>query len=134
MPTIEPNLDFHKAQALKEVTETIGAARRALATDTAFQSEAYRLKRAEAEAYLSEQPATLDGYPLLAEIAPARGLTPAAMAQVWLDTNTDWEPVLITTEAIRDRASFAIKSATTRVEITAALDTFHVSLSQEASE
>lgn len=128
MPTIGPNLDFHKVQALKEVTETIGATRRALATDTAFQSEAYRLKRAEAEAYLAEQPATLDGYPLLAEIAPARGLTPAQMAQTWLDTNTDWEPVLITTEAIRDRASFAIKSATTRAEITTALDAFKASV------
>lgn len=124
MPTIGPNLDFHKAQALKEVTETIGSTRRALATDTAFQSEAYRLKRAEAEAYLAEQPATLDGYPLLAEIAPARGLTSTAMAQTWLDTNTAWEPFLIATESIRDRASFAIKSATSRSEVDAAVSAF----------
>jgi hypothetical protein len=114
--------------ALTEITEAVSAFRRQVATDAPFQSEAYKLKRAEAEAYLAEQPATLDGYPLLAEIAPARGLTPAAMAKVWLDTNTDWEPVLIQTESIRDKASFAIKGATSRAEIADAIAQFQTEM------
>ena len=117
MPKISPPLDWHKAQALSQVNDETGAVRRSFATETSFQSQAYLNKRQEAVAYLETTPATLDGFPLLKELTVVRGMSAADLAQLWLDTNDDWTPVLNQTEIIRDKAAFAIKAATTRAEI-----------------
>ena len=124
MPTISPPLDWHKAQALDQVNTEVGAARRAFATETSFQSQAYLNKRQEAKAYLETTPATLDDFPLLKELTVVRGMSAADLAQLWLDTNDDWTPVLNQTEIIRDKAVFAIKAATTRAEIEQTLTDF----------
>jgi hypothetical protein len=130
MPTITPNLEWHKAEAISRVNDAIGAARCAIATDTAFQSEAYRNKRSEAKAYLAltPPPASLDAFPLLKALTVVRGMSAADLAQLWLDTNDDWTPVLNQTETIRDSAVFAIKAAPTRAGIDAALTDFHAAL------
>jgi len=130
MPTISPPLDWHKTQAVSKVNETVGAARRKIATDTAFQSQAYLNKRTEAGAYLalSPPPATLDDFPLLRELTVARGMSAADLAQLWLDTNDDWTPILNQTEILRDSTVFAVKSATSRAEIDAAVAAFNTAL------
>lgn len=119
-----------KARSAFEVNNTIGAVRRTIATDTAFQAQAYLNKRAEAEAYLAltPPPATLDAFPLLKELTVARGMSAADLAQLWLDTNNEWTPVLNQTEILRDSTVFAINSATTRAEIDAAVAAFNTAL------
>lgn len=119
-----------KARATFEVNTAVGAARRAFATDTAFQAQAYLNKRAEAEAYLAmtPPPASLDAFPLLKDLTAARGMSAADLAQLWLDTNDEWTPVLNQTEIIRDAAVFAIKSATDRAGIDAAIAAFNAAL------
>lgn len=123
-------LDAEKATAAFEVNRHIGKFRLAIATDIAFQAEAYRNKRAEAQAYLALTPAplTLDAFPLLKELTVARGMSAADLAQLWLDTNDDWTPVLNQTEIIRDAAVFAIKAATDRAGIDAAIAAFNAAL------
>lgn len=130
MPTISPPLEFHKRQAVAQVASQIGEVRRSFATDTSFQAEAYREKRIEAQAYLALKPApaTLDAFPLLKELTVARGMTAADLAQLWLETNDDWIPVLKQTEIIRDAAVFAIKAATDRAGIDAAIAAFNAAL------
>ncbi len=123
-------IDADKATAAFEVNRLIGKLRRAFATETAFQAQAYLNKRAEAEAYLAltPPPATLDAFPLLKELTVARGMSAADLAQLWLDTNNEWTPVLNQTEILRDSTVFAINSATNRAEIDAAVAAFNTAL------
>lgn len=123
-------LDRAKARAAFDVNTAIGAARRSIATDTAFQAQAYLNKRAEAEAYLAltPPPATLDAFPLLKELTVARSMSAADLAQLWLDTNEDWTPVLNRSEILRDKTIFAIKSASTQADIDAAVAAFQSGL------
>lgn len=131
MPVIGPPLDFHKQKAVQVVTDAIGAVRLSRATDGPFQSIAYQRKREEAAQYLSTVPAPSDlsGFPLLAGITVLRGMSAFDLATLWLTTNNDhWTPFLDETEVLRDGAMFAIKSASTRAEIDAAVATFQSDL------
>lgn len=130
MPTIRPNIDHHKAAAIAEITKHTGAVRLKHATDGPFQTVAYELKRDEAAAYLAldPPPADLTGFPLLAGITALRGMTPFDLATLWLETNDGWTPILTATEVVRDGAVFAVKSATTRAGINAALAQFHADM------
>lgn len=125
---VQPEVDIvrMKTRALVEVNDLTGRTRLARATDGPFQSVAYELKRAEAEIYLSQNPPTddLSDYPLLRDIAPIRGLSPAQLAQLWIDTNDAWTPVLARTEVIRDGAVFAIKAAVDTAGVKAAVEEF----------
>lgn len=123
MPTISPNLDFHKAQALAEANASIHVLRRSLATDIAFQQEAYHNKRTEAEAFIADPSGYPAGFPLLASIAPIRDMTPADLAALWITTADDlWTPILHQTEIVREKAIVAIAAATDRQAVNAALD------------
>ena len=106
----------------EQVNAAVHRARQSMATDIAFQEEAYYQKRAEAIAYLDELPATLDDYPLLKKITAIRGMAPADLANLWITTNSQWGPVLRDTEVIREAAVVAIASAATRPEIDEAID------------
>lgn len=128
---IEVDLSRMKARALVEINDLTGRTRLAKATDGPFQTVAYELKRAEAHRYLSQAqpPSDLSGFPLLRGIAPLRGLSPAQLAQLWIDTNYAWTPVLERTEVIRDGAAFAIKTAADAAGVEAALEKFRADMS-----
>ena len=123
-------LDMIKARVIDEMWRKVSAARLEVATNLPFQNEAYKLKREEAVAFLgiSPTPTDLTPYPLLASISVDRGMTPSALAQLWLDNNDDWIPFLKATETLRDGAKFKVNAATTKAEIDAALATFNTTL------
>lgn len=122
MPTIGPNLAFHKAQAVISANAEINALRRSLATDIAFQQEAYYKKQAEAEAFIADPTQDMAGLPLLDTISTIRSMTPADLAALWLTTaNDQWGPILNQTEIAREKALVAIESASDRSAIIAAL-------------
>lgn len=131
--TVQPEIDLSriKARALVEINDLTGRTRLARATDGPFQTVAYELKRAEADRYLSQAqpPSDLSGYPLLSGIAPLRGLSPTQLAQLWIETNDAWTPVLERTEVIRDGAAFAIKAAADAAGVEAALEKFRAEIS-----
>jgi hypothetical protein len=121
MPTFGQNLKTDKAEGVAKANAMINAVRQAIATDIAFQDEAYKEKRDEAEAYLASQPATLEAFPLLESITVIRGMSAFDLAELWMTTNSDWVPALKTTEIIREKANVAIAAATNRAGVQAAI-------------
>jgi hypothetical protein len=111
-----------KDEALFKANYDIGILRRSLATDIAFQQEAYYKKRAEAEAYIADPSGYPADFPLLASISMIRAMTPADLATLWITTADDlWGPILNQTEIVRERAIVAIAAATDQAGIDAAL-------------
>lgn len=119
---VAAQLEMQKAAARFEANTSIDALRRSLATDIAFQQEAYYKKRAEAEAYTADPTGYPAAFPLLSSIATIRAMTPADLAALWLTTADDtWGPVLNLTEIARERAVVAIAAATDQAGVDAAL-------------
>lgn len=115
-------LQRRKDEALFKANYDIGILRRSLATDIAFQQEAYNKKRAEAEAYQADPSGYPADFPLLASISTIRAMTPADLAGLWITTADDlWGPILNQTEIVRERAIVEIAAATDQAGIDAAL-------------
>lgn len=115
-------LQSAKDEALFRANYDIGILRRSLATDIAFQQEAYYKKRAEAEAYIADPSGYPGAFPLLSSISAIRSMTPANLAALWIETADDkWGPILNQTEIVRERAIVAIAAATDQAGIDAAL-------------
>lgn len=122
MPTIALSIAHFKAEARAQVNRAVDAARKAVATDIAFQQEAYYKKRAEAEAYTADPSGYPAAFPLLSAISAIRSMTPADLAALWITTADDlWSPILDQTEIVRERAIVAIAAATDRAGIDAAI-------------
>lgn len=114
-------LQRSKDEALFKANYDIGILRRSLATDIAFQQEAYYKKRAEAEAYTADPSGYPAAFPLLSAISAIRAMTPADLAALWIETADDkWSPILDQTEIVRERAIVAIAAATDQAGIDAA--------------
>lgn len=110
-----------KDEALFKANYDVGILRRSLATDIAFQQEAYYTKRMEAETYASDPSGYPSAFPLLSSVSAIRNMTPADLARLWIKTADDrWGPILNQTEIVRERAIVAIAAATDQSGIEAA--------------
>lgn len=121
MPTIGPNIPWHKEQGLTKVKELIAAARQNYITDLPGQDAIYQAKENEAIAYLAATNPVLTDYPLLNAETGITASTPTELANLWVTLAQQWRSVAAQLEAARMTANASIGSATTIAEIDAAL-------------
>jgi len=130
MPTIGPDMAFHKAQAVKQINAVIAEVRLRYITDLPGQEALYQRKEAHAQAYKDAgYPADLTGFPLIAAETGITAPTSQALADLWLTNAADWEAIAATLEAIRMTAVMAVKGATTRADIATTMANMETELS-----
>jgi len=105
-----------RAEAVGRINALTDRFRQTEMTVIAGQDELYRLKRAEAVAYLAEaalrgEPAALADYPLLAAELGVTAETPWQLAQIWLHRAAATTAALAASEAARHAALAAIAAA-----------------------
>ena len=113
----------HRAAAIAEVNQMIGAMRAQYITPIPGQEMLYLAKRAEAAAFLAldPEPATLDALPLLAAEIGITAPSAAELAQIWLNLGALWEGVAAQLEGLRLGAIKAIEEAGDGAAIEAAV-------------
>lgn len=129
MPTIGPDMTFHRSEAIGVIRDAIAAYRRQIITDLPGQDAIYQNKRSEAEAYIAAgRPTDLTPYPMLAAETGITAPTASELADLWIVLNTQWVQLAAALEAVRLSATAEVGAATTRAEIDAALTAFNTQL------
>jgi len=129
MPTIGPNLDWHKGEAIKQINKSIGETRLTFITDLPGQEAIYQEKRDEASRYISEgRPSDLADYPMLGAEAGITAATASDLADMWIGLNQQWVLIAADLEKIRMAAVKAIGAASIVSDVEAALNTFRAAL------
>jgi hypothetical protein len=119
MPTIGPNLEWLKVQALDRVNQMIGDVRKKYITHIPGQDALYQAKKDTALRYLAQdpEPSSLDEYYLIKKEVGKTAPTAYELCQLWLNMNELWETIAGDLEDIRIPTNSAIELASSRDEI-----------------
>lgn len=128
MPTISPNMTWHKGQGLNKTKELIALARQTFITDLPGQDAIYLAKENEAVSYLAASNPVLADYPLLAAEVGITAATATELANMWITMAQQWRTIAAQLEAARMTANASIGSATTVTEINTALVNLEISI------
>lgn len=136
MPTFGQSLEADKAQAVQAVNDGIAAVRRQFITDLPGQENIYRRKEEMAREYLAldPEPATLDGFGLIAREVGLTAPTAKALAELWVQMAQDWEYAAELLEEVRLTAYSRIEAAQDRQAVFAAQDLFGAELAAALAE
>ncbi len=112
-----------RREAMAAINAAIAGVRGAYVTPIPGQEMIYLAKEAEARAYVAAmpEPATLDGYPLLAAEVGLTAPTPRALADLWIAMSAQWRQVAAALEPLRLTAGARVTAATTPPAVALAL-------------
>jgi len=130
MPTIGPNLDWHKKKAMAKILTDLNNFRSEHLPALQGQGEILQEMKQEAVAWINAnpKPTTLDDFPWIKEAIGVDGDTPAQVIQAWKTERDEWVTAARWSEKVRRIAANALKDATTKVEIDAVLSQFETAM------
>ncbi|KEJ93993.1 hypothetical protein SAMN05444149_108110 [Pseudosulfitobacter pseudonitzschiae] len=126
----QKELAAHKAQAIQDINQLIGAVRLLFITDIAGQQMIYAEKEREANSFLAAvpEPSDLAPYPFIFQEMNATGMTAYEVAQMFLNLSVHWRAVGSSLEGVRINANATVDEASTRAEIESALGFLRLTL------
>lgn len=110
VPEVLP-LERVKARAVARVNDAASSLRGHYITVIPGQEMIYLAKEAEAVRYLSETPATLNGFPMLAAEVGITAPTAYELAQLWANMSALWRGIAAQIETARLGAIYQIETA-----------------------
>jgi hypothetical protein len=105
------SLEAAREQATRSVNKAASTARSQYITVIPGQEMIYLAKEAEAVRYLSETPATLAGFPMLAAEVGITAPTAYELAQLWANMSALWRGIAAQIETARLGAIYQIETA-----------------------